>query len=141
MRSLSRDWREHTAWAAPPTRPIPSGQPGLAMQQCGHDVTQHSLDAGSRVVVGNLVVRPEYNGRGGRILSFSKTTAKYIVQLDDGKEYVQTCACAYPHTDMHDLFLIARLSLKPQCLRSAGGRNGSLSVAPKGRNTCVLDVQ
>ena len=56
------------------------------------------LPAGTRVLVQQLVAKPEHNGKRARVLSFDACTGRYAVSLDDGKE----------------------LSLKAECVAKAG---------------------
>ena len=56
------------------------------------------MPAGTRVLVQQLVAKPEHNGKRARVLSFDARAGRYTVELDDGKE----------------------LSLKAQCVARAG---------------------
>jgi Flp pilus assembly protein TadD len=60
--------------------------------------TARPLPAGTRVLVQQLVARPEHNGKHARVLSFDACTGRYAVALDDGKG----------------------LSLKAECVARAG---------------------
>ncbi len=64
-----------------------------------HALPTHRLPAGTRVLVQQLVAKPEYNGQlCARVLSFDARTGRYGAALVDGKE----------------------LSLKPECVAKAG---------------------
>ncbi len=56
------------------------------------------MPAGTRVLVQQLVAKPEHNGKRACVLSFDARTGRYAVALDDGKE----------------------LSLKAECVAKAG---------------------
>jgi tetratricopeptide (TPR) repeat protein len=59
---------------------------------------EQRLPSGTRVLVQQLVAKPEYNGKLARVLSFDELSGRYGVALDDGRE----------------------LSLKPGCIARAG---------------------
>ena len=56
------------------------------------------LPGGTRMLVQELVSKPEHNGKLARVLSFDELSGRYLVGLDDGK----------------------RLLLKPECVARAG---------------------
>jgi hypothetical protein len=74
--------------ATPPTNAAAPAAAGAA----------RPLPDGTRVLVQQLVAKPEHNGKRARVLSFDARTGRYAVALDDGKE----------------------LSLKAECLARAG---------------------
>jgi hypothetical protein len=70
------------------------------------------LAAGTRVLVQGLVSKPEYNGKGARVLSFDGFGKRYVVALDDGQE----------------------LSLKPECVVMAAPEE---TILPAGTRVLV----
>jgi hypothetical protein len=69
--------------ATPPTNAAAPATAGAA----------RPLPAGTRVLVQQLVAKPEHNGKLARVVSFDARTGRYAVALDDGRELSLKAEC------------------------------------------------